>query len=229
MCGRVFQVRTAAAMGTLFNAVATNAGSGARYNGAPRQQLLIIRWNAEAQVRKLDPVEWGLVPSWTKDIKTCRRPINARAETIDTAAMFKGAFRSRRCLLPIDGFFEWRAMANGKQPYAIARADRQPFCIAGLWENWQDPATGEWLRTFCVATTVANDLVGRIHDRMPVILGVENHAAWLGEVPATPEALKAMLVPYPAELMTMWPVDPRMNSWKFEDPCILDIIDEPRE
>src|SRR3954453_1344943 len=132
-----------------------------RYNGAPSQQLWVIRQNPQTGERSLDLLQWGLIPYWCKD-KPKPPPITAKAETVDRLPKFREAYCKRRCIVPIDGFFEWMAIkgAKVKQPYAIAMQDRFPFGLAGLWENWKNPATGEWVRTFCIITTAANKLVG---------------------------------------------------------------------
>ena len=187
-----------------------------RYNGAPSQFLWVIRRNPETGERTLDLLRWGLVPSWCKD-KPKPPPINAKAETVAKLPMFRQAYARRRCIVPIDGFFEWRAERGIKQPYAIAMKDRSPFGLAGLWENWKDPATGEWLRTFAVITTNANALVGTIHDRMPLILSPQDYDRWLSDEPDPRELLR----PFPAEPMTMWPVSTRVNTPKNDDPDIL--------
>jgi putative SOS response-associated peptidase YedK len=121
--------------------------------------------------RSLDLLQWGLLPNRCKDPMAVR-PINATAETVATKPYFREAYRRRRCIVPVDGFFEWMAVKGSKvkQPYAIAMKDRSSFGIAGVWENWRDPASGEWVRTFAIITVPANSLVSRIHDRMPVIL-----------------------------------------------------------
>jgi putative SOS response-associated peptidase YedK len=113
----------------------------------------------------------GLIPYWCKDPTGGRKPINAKCETVGTLPTFRDAYRLRRCILPVDGFYEWKAIKGqrAKQPYAIAMKDGTPFGIAGLWESWKDPASGEWIRTFAVITTDANELVAEIHDRMPAI------------------------------------------------------------
>jgi putative SOS response-associated peptidase YedK len=133
--------------------------------------------------------------------------------------MFRDDYRKRRCILPIDAFFEWKAVLGTKvkQPFAIAMADRSPFGLAGLWENWKDPATGEWLRSFAVITTNANELVSEIHDRMPVILRPEDYERWLGPEPDPRDLLR----PFPAELMTMRPVSTRVNTPRNDDPDLL--------
>src|ERR1700736_4426438 len=143
-----------------------------RWNAAPSQELLVIRRNRDTGQVSLDALRWGLIPYWCKDPSGGRKPINAKAETLRTLPSFREAYRKRRCIVPVDGFFEWKAIRGqkAKQPFAIAMKDGSPFGIAGLWENWKDPKTGEWIRTFVIITTDANTLVADIHDRMPVIL-----------------------------------------------------------
>ena len=120
------------------------------------------------------------IPHWRKDPTGGPKPINAKSETVSRLPTFQEAYQKRRCILPVDGFYEWRAAKQGKQPYAIAMKDRSPFGIAALWENWRDPAKREWVRTFVVLTTPSNDLVNRIHDRMPAILARNDYERWLG-------------------------------------------------
>jgi putative SOS response-associated peptidase YedK len=166
-------------------------------------------------------IRWGLLPSWAKDRKMAWKMINARAETIAKMPAFKKAFQKRRCLIPVDGFFEWKKVGKQKRPYMIAMADRQPFTLAGLWENWKDPDTGEWVRTFTIITTDANDLVGRLHDRMPVIIAPEERERWL-KGPDPGELLK----PFPSERMTMWPVSPQLNNVKNDSEDLLEPIEQ---
>ena len=139
--------------------------------------------------------------------------------------MFRDAYARRRCIMPIDAFFEWKAILGqkAKQPFAIGLKDRSPFGLAGLWENWKDPSTGEWVRTFCVITTNANELVAEIHDRMPVILPPSAYDRWLGLDPDPQDMLK----PFPAELMSMWPVSTRVNTPKNDDEDLIRAIQLP--
>src|SRR3954453_13616843 len=139
--------------------------------------------------------------------------------------MFRDAYARRRCILPIDAFFEWKAILGQKvkQPFAIGMKDRSPFGLAGLWENWKDPSTGEWVRTFAVITTAANELVTEIHDRMPAILRPEDYDRWLGVEPDPRELLK----PFPPEPMMMWPVSTRVNTPKNDNPNILTPVVQP--
>ncbi len=163
-------------------------------------------------------LRWVLVPHFTKDLKACKRPINARSETIATSGMFRGALKARRCLVPADAFYEWKALPDGKQPYAIARVDGAPLAFAGLWESWRDPA-GEILRTFTVATTSANADMASLHDRMPVILERRAWPIWLGEVAGDPAEL---LRPAAAGVVRLWPVSRAVNSVRNNGPQLLD-------
>ena len=122
--------------------------------------------------------------------------------------------------MPVDGFYEWKKVGKEKRPYLIGMATGEPFTLAGLWENWKDPASGEWVRTFTIITTDANELVRELHDRMPVVIGADDRDRWLnGDDP------QELLRPYPAELMTMWPVSMRVNSPRNDDPSLLERVE----
>jgi putative SOS response-associated peptidase YedK len=136
----------------------------------PSQEILVIRENHDNGQRSLDLLRWGLIPHRCDDPAGGRKPILAKAETVATLPTFRNAYARRRCLVPVDGFFEWHATSEGKRPYAVAMRDGSPFAIGGLWENWKSPITGQWVRTFCIITTPANVIVSRIHQRMPLIL-----------------------------------------------------------
>ena len=194
-----------------------------RWNAAPSQELLVIRRNHRTGEVSLDPLRWGLIPYWCKDPAGGRKPINARAETVARLPTFRDAYRKRRCIVPVDGFFEWKAIKGqrAKQPYAIAMQDDSPFGIAGLWENWKDPVSGEWVRTFAVIVTDANSLVAEIHDRMPVILSPAHYERWLGEEPDPNDLLRS----FPAEGMKMWPISTRVNKPENDDPFILERVE----
>ena len=150
---------------------------------------------------------WGLVPVWAKDVKLGYSTFNARAETVATKPTFRAAFRHRRCLVPADGFYEWQALAESKrkQPWFIARRDRDPLAFAGLWERWISPA-GDTLESCCIIVTNANALMRPIHERMPVILDPADWDAWLAPDARDPAALQALLQPYPADDLAAWPV-----------------------
>ena len=166
-----------------------------------------------------------LIPHWCKDEDGGRKPINAKAETVAQLPSFRDAYRHRRCLVPIDNFFEWKAVkGRPKQPYAIGMKSGEPFALAGIWENWKRPETEEWLRTFAIITTNSNELVSAIHDRMPVIIAPEDYTRWLSPLEPDPRDL---LVPYAAEPMTMWPISTRVNKPDNDDASILDRLTLP--
>jgi putative SOS response-associated peptidase YedK len=194
-----------------------------RWNAAPSQELLVIRRNHETGAVSLDPLRWGLIPHWCSDPKGGRKPINAKCETVGDLPTFCEAYRRRRCIVPVDGFFEWKAIRGqkAKQPYAIAMKDGSPFGIGGLWENWKEPASGEWIRTFAIITTDANELVADIHDRMPLILAPSDYARWLSDEPDPRELMR----PFPASPMRMWPISTRVNKPENDDPSIVEPIE----
>lgn len=192
-----------------------------RYNGSPGQEHWVIRQHPDTGARTLDRLSWGLIPSWVKEANGGRKPINARAETVASLPSFCDAYERRRCLLPIDNFFEWKAIkgATEKQPFAIGMRNAQPFALAAIWENWRRPGTDDWVRTFCVITTTANELVADIHDRMPVVIPPESYDRWLGTLDPNPLDL---LAPFPSGPMTKWPISTRINKPANDDPAILD-------
>jgi len=192
-----------------------------RFNGAPGQEHWVIRQHPKIGERALDRLWWGLVPYWVKEAGGGRKPINAKAETVASLPTFREAYRRRRCLVPVDNYFEWRAIkgAKARQPYAIGLKSGEPFALAGIWENWRRPGTEEWVRTFAVITCPANELMSELHDRMPVILPCEAWDRWLSAIEPDPRDL---LVPYPSEPMTMWPISTRVNKPDNDDPAILE-------
>jgi putative SOS response-associated peptidase YedK len=228
MCGRVIQssgpLRLAIVEG-LNVSDSRLANVPRRYNAAPSQELFVIRQNHKTSERSLDLLKWGLIPYWCQDPKGGRRPINAKAESVAMLPMFKEAYARRRCIVPVDGFFEWRAIRGmrAKQPYAIAMKDGSPFGLAGLWENWKNLNTGEWERTFAIITVPSNQLLAKIHNRMPAILEPRSYERWLGLVPNPHD----LLITYPPEPMTMWPISTRVNKPENDDPSLLDRVKEP--
>jgi putative SOS response-associated peptidase YedK len=159
---------------------------------------------------------------WSQDKRIAYRTINARRETVDPAPSFRQAFKRQRCLIPADGFYEWRQIGGPggtKVPFAIGMKDDSPFVFAGLWEGWKDLSIGQWFHTCTIITGDPNELVAQLHTRMPVILPVEHHAAWLGEV--EDGDLKALLNPFPAEDMKMWPISPKNNDASLLDPIVV--------
>ena len=203
----------------------------ATWNGAPTQSLPIVRRHPETGARRLDLMRWGLLPFWAKDAKMAYSTFNARAEAIETMPAFREAWkRGRRCLVPVDSFYEWKTLTGpkDKQPYAIGRADRKLLAMAGLWESWNRPATAEQaaetIRSFTIITTTPSAFMHPLHTRMPVILPEESWDAWLGETPADSGALKALLKPYPADDLVAWPVDKRVGNVRNNEPSLIEPI-----
>ncbi len=177
------------------------------YNIAPTQEVAAVI--AEDEKRKLEMLRWGLVPAWADDPSIGNRMINARSETVAEKPSFRKAFKDRRCLVLSDGFYEWRRTPDGKQPYYIHMKDGSPFAFAGLWESWRN---AEEVRSCTIITTEANELVGDIHNRMPVILAPEDYSLWLDPDFKEREALTSLLRPYPNDAMEAYPVSRRVNS-----------------
>ena len=199
-----------------------------RFNIAPTQPVPIVRdlpgrpldivRETSGGVRELVIARWGLIPSWAKDPSIGSRMINARAESVAEKPAFRAAFRARRCLVPASGFFEWARRGSGpKQPYLIRRKDGAPMDLAGLWEHWTDPKTGEVVTSCTILTCAPNALMAELHDRMPVILDPADYAAWLDPSRGGLELLR----PCPEAWLEAVPVSTRVNSPRNDDPSIL--------
>lgn len=221
MCGRFFLQRDPAGLATYFETVNPLPNHAASWNIAVTQDSLVVRRHPESGARHLDKLRWGLVPRWAQDTKGAAQLMNARADTIAEKPSFRDAFAKRRCIVPMDGFFEWRKHEDGsKQAYAVALATGEPMAVAGLWEGWKQP-DGAWLRTFTVITTDANEKQALVHHRMPAILPPEVWDAWLGAEEATPEEVQELLLPCPAEELVIWPVDNRVGKVAENDARLL--------
>ncbi len=191
-----------------------------RYNIAPGQPVLVFLHSPDAGKIVYDFQIWGLIPSFSKDPKAFKPLINARSETLEAKPSFKKAFQYRRCIIPASGFFEWQKVKDGKQPWYFCPNDPDKnFYFAGLWDIWHGP-DGEQVNSCAIITTVANRLVDKIHQRMPVILGEESLLQWLNPAADT-RGLKKMLVGYSAADMKAWQVDRRMNNPGFDSPECL--------
>jgi putative SOS response-associated peptidase YedK len=188
-----------------------------RYNVAPTQQVPVVR-QVDAQ-RELTTMRWGLVPSWADDPKIGYKLINARSEEAAKKPSFRSAMKSRRCLIPADGFFEWRAEGKKKFPMWFRRKDEQPFAFAGLWECWSkvEPA----LESCTILTTSANELVSDYHNRMPVVLAPNDYDAWLNPEVTDATTLEYLMAPFPADEMKATAVNPIVNNARHDAPdCI---------
>lgn len=210
MCGRFVQTSSPKTLSERMDLPSGSLFDRPRFNVAPTQTIAVIRPG------ELVALQWGLVPSWSKDGKGF---INARAETAADKPAFRTAFRQRRCLIPADGFYEWQARAGRKQPYCIRLSGDRPFAFAGLWELWRGPDGP--VESCAILTTDANDLVRPVHNRMPVILPRDCFAQWLDPAASAPDALTPLLRPLPADQMHAYPVGPWVNNARNDDPrCV---------
>jgi len=180
-----------------------------RWNIAPSSRIAALRVGADGR-RELAALHWGLVPSWAKDRAIGARLVNARAETLAEKPAFRSAFRHRRCLVLADGYYEWRVVAGGKQPYYVHAASGRPFAMAALWERWQDPA-GEVLESCVIVTRPAAGIVSAIHERMPALIAAPDYVAWLDPANHDRAALEALLGGPPAVELAAHPVSRRVN------------------
>jgi putative SOS response-associated peptidase YedK len=183
-----------------------------RYNIAPSQTIPTIR--APAGTRECVLARWGLIPEWSKEAKTEYSTFNARAETVSAKPAFRAAFRHRHCLIPADGFYEWLRSETSKSPYYISFADNQPFAFAGLWERWEKE--GQAVESCTIIVTEANDLMRPIHDRMPVILAVEDYDRWLDPKIVDAARLQSFLKPCPSKWLQAYPVSQAVNNSRNE-------------
>jgi len=218
MCGR-YELHTQPAAIALAFGLAHEPALRARYNIAPMQMVPIVRTNASGE-RELVEMRWGLVPRWAKDPSMGARMINARAVTVAERPAFRNAFQRHRCLLPADGFYEWRTGASGKQPMHIARRDEQPFGLAGLFERWRSPE-GEVLDTCTILTTAANRTLRAVHERMPVIIAPVDYARWLD--PANTD-VTGLLAPAPDDALRAHAVSTRVNAVRNDDASLLEPV-----
>ncbi|MBC5772763.1 SOS response-associated peptidase [Pontibacter sp. KCTC 32443] len=194
----------------------------AHYNAAPSQLLPVVTAD---EPDKIQLFSWGLVPHWSKDQHHGNKPINARAETLLEKPSFRELVSRRHCLVPADGFYEWRKTASGKVPYRFLLKSEELFSFAGLWDEWADTETGEMQRTFTIITMEANELVKPTHDRMPVILSPEKEEAWL-DVTKGNNLLQQFLRPFPAEEMKSYAVSALVNSVSNNSANLLQQVPE---
>jgi putative SOS response-associated peptidase YedK len=218
MCGRYSLVPTES-IAARFDIQQAQLTLTPRYNVAPSQSMPVVVRNSP---NRLVEMQWGLIPSWSKEPRAQFSTINARAETLTKSPVFRGPFKSRRCLVPASGFYEWRKTDQGKQPYCIQLKGGQLFAFAGLYDVWRDQEGNE-LSSYTVITTTPNDLVAPIHTRMPVILHQEDEDVWLDKE-SDPEQLLSVLVAYPADAMEAYPVSRAVNSPANESAELLQSV-----
>jgi putative SOS response-associated peptidase YedK len=188
-----------------------------RWNIAPTAEVPVVRAGPPGGGPRADALRWGLIPSWSKDASFGARAINARSETVAEKPAFRSAFKRRRCLVPASGFYEWSGPKGARTAHLFALRDGQPFTFAGIWETWQ-PQQGDALETFSILTCAPNDLVSKVHDRMPVILPAAQRDAWLDPQVDDTSRLLEMLVPFEAELMETFPVGTYVNDARHQGP-----------
>ncbi|MBU7315934.1 SOS response-associated peptidase [Paenibacillus oleatilyticus] len=191
-----------------------------RYNAAPGQWIPAIIGGAGDGVNRLGELRWGLVPSWAQDDKSGARMMNARAETAAEKPAFRGLLKRKRCLIPADGFYEWKRIGSRKQPVRFVLADGGLFGMAALYDTWLAEDRTK-LHTCTILTTAANELVAEVHERMPVILPREHESLWLNRTVQDERELLPVLQPYPAERMRYYEVDPKVGRVSYNEPdCI---------
>lgn len=199
----------------------------ARYNIAPTQPIAVVRQGSQGSDdarRELALLRWGLLPGWVKDPEDWPTLVNARAETLHAKPAFEDAFRFRRCLVPADGFYEWRRERGGKQPYYVRSADGRPLAFAGLWERWT--GSDEAVESCTIVTTDANELLRPLHDRMPVILDAEARERWMDPRLRVPDALAELLLPCPSGKLVAFPVSRAVNRADADGPGCIEPLEE---
>lgn len=222
MCGRVTIQTPALAIAREFELTGIRTAlERPRYNLAPTQLMPVVINDGE---RMLDAYRWGLIPSWAKDAAIGNKMINARSETVAEKPSFRSALKRRRCLVLVDGWFEWKQSTKPKTPFLFRRKDGKPLAMAGLWEEWTAPDTGEVVRSCTVLTTGPNALMAPIHDRMPVILRPEARQLWLSPEPQEASTLQPLFVPNEDEPLEAWEVARVVNSPTNDVPACIERV-----
>jgi putative SOS response-associated peptidase YedK len=223
MCGRYVSPDEAAIERAWHLGRGSNNPFARRYNAAPTQMLPVCRVHSNHGL-ELALLRWGLIPYRAKDTSMAAKMINARCETVAAKPAFRSAFKQRRCLVPMMGFYEWQKNGIRKVPHYIRLLNTEVFAAAGLYEWWPGNEGAEPIESYTIITTDANEMVGKLHDRMPVILHEHDYEAWLDPNNESSEALKALLKPYPAEEMRAHPISTRVNNVKNEDEQLIEEI-----
>jgi len=189
-----------------------------RYNIAPTQAVPVTRQHPKEPRRVFSLMRWGLIPSSAKDASGAARMINARSETAHLLPTFREPMQFRRCLIPADGFYEWKKTPTVKQPFCFEVGEGELFAFAGLWEGWRDPS-GQWIKSCSILTTAPNALTSQVHDRMPVILSKDGYELWLDPGVTDVAVLSDLLKPFDARDMRSYPVSSRINQVANDDPA----------
>ena len=210
MCGRFSQERPASELAEIFAAEPLADELGPRWNVAPTDEAYVVVQRDDR--RAITAYRWGLIPHWADSAKIASRTFNARSETLTVNASFRDAFRRKRCLVPVDSFYEWHRTAGGRQPYAVARGDGRPLALAGLWAGWRDSVADKVVRTFTIITTRPNEQLGWLHDRMPVVVPEDAWGRWLDPSLADAAQLLGLFEPSDDVALATWPVSPLVNN-----------------
>jgi putative SOS response-associated peptidase YedK len=216
MCGRYRLSRRKQIIEEYFDAADWQDDWNPRYNIAPTQPVPVIRQHPKEPIRQISLMKWGLVPHWAKDASGAASTINARSETAATKPAFRDPLKFRRCLIPADGFYEWKRRGTAKQPFCFEVNEGELFAFAGLWDGWKN-AEGQWIKTCSILTTVPNAVTATVHDRMPVILDRESNDLWLDPGMNNVKVVSGLLKPYDARTMRAYPVSPRINHVANDD------------
>lgn len=221
MCGRFAQPHSAEELARIFRARPTVDLPGQRFNVAPTDEVAgVVEHHGE---RVIEPFRWGLVPWYAEDRKGAARLINARAETVEDSPAFRTSFAKRRMIVPAAAFYEWYRADGRRLPFAVRRRDGDPLALAGVWAVWRDPDTAERVYTCSILTTVPNDVVSPIHNRMPVILDLTDWDQWLSDE-APRAGLRSLLHPFPSQLLDVYPVSPAVNSVRNDGADLLERV-----
>lgn len=213
MCGRFTLKEPPKKLAEYFN-LAGEVDYNSSWNIAPSTKICSIT-SDQAGSRNLRMMKWGLIPSWAKDASIGNKLTNARGETVAEKPSFRSAFKSRRCIIPASGFYEWKTENKLKQPWYISFKSGEPMAFAGLWETWGDT------ESCCIITTSANGLMEPIHDRMPVILTPEDWSMWLSPAERHTDKLQELVLPFEVESMQAWPVSRELNRVGLRDDAVL--------
>ena len=219
MCGRFTQQRPASELAEIFAAEPLDEDPGPRFNVAPTDDALVVVQRDDR--RAIKAYRWGLIPHWAENAKVGSRMINARAETLTSSPAFRDALQRKRCLVPVESFYEWRREGTVRQPYAIGRADGRPLVLAGVWSGWRDPAIEKIRRTFTIVTTTPNETMAPIHNRMPVVLADDEWATWLDPGLTETGELLAMLEPRDDLELAVRPVSQLVNNVRNDGPELV--------
>jgi len=216
MCGRYRLSRRKQILEEHFDIADWQDDWSPRYNIAPTQPVPVIRQHPKEPVRQISLMKWGLIPHWAKDPSIATSTINAKSETAATKPAFRDPLKLRRCLVPSDGFYEWRKTGSTKQPFCFEVNNGGLFAFAGIWDGWKN-AEGQWVKTCSILTTTPNTVTSAVHDRMPVILHPDNYDLWLDPGMTDVLVVSELLKPYDAKAMGCYPVSTRINHVASDD------------